>query len=104
MAIKEMAKQETASERFDRQIPASDRVVARTTARISSALDNMVRTLPDMHSPQLALEFVVRQLVPLQPWFMELLMESPDIKESYADEVSRIPARRPTSTTKGQRK
>jgi hypothetical protein len=68
---------------------AIDRVVARTAKRISAELDQMVLDLPEGAAPQMALELVVRELAGLQPWFMLLVMEDQDLKESYAAAVPR---------------
>jgi hypothetical protein len=72
-----------------------DRAVKRTATQISSALDKMTRELPDSLSPQLALECVVAELAVMQPWYMRLIMEDTDIRESYAAAVAKIPAKPP---------
>jgi histone H3/H4 len=65
-----------------------DRIVERTAAQISVALDRMVHALPDECFPQAAIKRVIRELVPLQPWYMQLIMEDPDIKETYYKAVA----------------
>jgi hypothetical protein len=72
-----------------------DKVINRTTKAISTALDKMVRDLPEEAAGQMAIEVVVRRLVPLQPWFMALLMEDEQIRDTYDDAVSLLHARKP---------
>jgi hypothetical protein len=69
-----------------------DRIVSRTARRISRELDSMVNDLPPDAAASAALECVVHELAELQPWFMHLLMENSDLKESYFAAVARIPA------------
>jgi hypothetical protein len=69
-----------------------DRVVKRTAARISADMDRMVRDLPELDAPQMALEQVVGELAQLQPWFMELIMEDHYFREAYEAAVARRPA------------
>ena len=69
-----------------------DQVVARTAHTISKAIDRMIADLPEGAAPQMATELLVRDLVPLQTWVMCLMMEDQYIRESYASEVSRLPA------------
>jgi hypothetical protein len=76
----------------DAENKALDRVVKRTATRISRAMDNMERDLPETVAPQLAIELVVRELAQMQPWFMRLIMEDRDIRESYEDATASIPA------------
>jgi hypothetical protein len=71
---------------------ALDRVVDRTAAKISRALDAMVRDLPDPCASQVAIEFVVRELAITQPFFMQLIMEDRWIREAYAAAVAERPA------------
>jgi len=72
-----------------------DRATDRAAAQISLALDKMVGSLPEGAAPQMAFEVVVRKLVMLQPWFMALIMEDTDIRETYAAEVARMPVNKP---------
>jgi hypothetical protein len=69
-----------------------DRAVERTTAKVSRALDDMVLALPEAAAPQMAIELVVRELAQMQPWFMRLIMEDPDIRETYAAATAERPA------------
>jgi hypothetical protein len=73
-----------------------DRVVKRTAAGISDAIDKMVRDLPDDAAPQMALELVVDRLTQMQPWFLELIMEDHNFREAQAAAVARRPAKQPT--------
>jgi hypothetical protein len=73
-----------------------DRVVRRTAASISDAMDKMVRDLPDDAAPQMALELVVDRLTQMQPWFLELIMEDHNFRETHAAAVARRPAKQPT--------
>jgi hypothetical protein len=52
----------------------------------------MIVGLPEGAGPQTAITFLIRELVPLQRWPMELIMEDRDIKEAYNDAVSLLPA------------
>jgi hypothetical protein len=69
-----------------------DRVVRRTASSLSRALDKMSADLPEGAAPQMAIEFLVRELVPLQPWFMHLIIEDADVREAYAETVALLPA------------
>jgi hypothetical protein len=64
------------------------RVIERTARRISAELDRMVADLPEDASPQMAIGQVVSFLADMQPWFTDLVMEDPDVRETYADAVS----------------
>jgi Flp pilus assembly protein TadB len=80
-----------------------DRVVERTATAIAAALDRMVADLPEGAAPQMALEAVVRRLVPRKPWAMRLLMEDVDIREAYAAAVAEMPATARVVRDNGQR-
>ncbi|MER8438331.1 hypothetical protein NKH36_00010 [Mesorhizobium sp. M1312] len=69
-----------------------NRIIARTARRISSELDRMRADLPEEAAPQMALELVLRRLVPLQPAFMTLIMEHEDFREAFESALSMIPA------------
>jgi hypothetical protein len=66
-------------------------VVGDAATSISSALDRMVADLPKDEAPQEALACVVKNLAVMQPWFMRLIMEDPDIREAYDDAVASTP-------------
>jgi hypothetical protein len=70
----------------------TDKIALRTDVAISGALDKMVADLPETVAPQAALEEVVRGLAIRQPWFMRLIMEDPDIRETYDATVALMPA------------
>jgi hypothetical protein len=72
-----------------------DRVVKQTATSISAAMDKMCRDLPDGAAPQMALELVVDRLTQLEPWFLELIMENHNFRETYEAAVARRPASRP---------
>jgi hypothetical protein len=87
-------------ERLAAKRPARiDRVVTRAADAISRALDQMVAALPADPGlpadaiPQMALELLVRRLVPRQPSRMQLLFEDHDLREAYYDAVAAMPAR-----------
>jgi hypothetical protein len=69
----------------------ADRVIDQAAKRISDALDHMECKLPEEAAAQNALEEVVRQLAKRQPWFMRLLMEDYDIRETYYASVAERP-------------
>jgi Flp pilus assembly protein TadB len=77
-----------------------DRVVERTAARISAAMDKMCRELPEGAAPQMALERVVDRLTQLEPWFLDLIMEDNNFRETYEAAVARRPARRPANASR----
>jgi hypothetical protein len=52
----------------------------------------MVDDLRENEAPQGALECVVVRLVELQPFFMRLIMEDADLRETYWAAVARLPA------------
>jgi hypothetical protein len=81
-----------------------DRVINRTAKAISTALDKMVCDLPENAAGQMAIEVVVRKLVPLQPWFMALLMEDQQIRGTYDDAVSILPAAKPAPSGRPRRR
>ena len=67
------------------------RIVERTAAAISEALDKMVADLPEDVAPQAILELVVVELAYRQPWFLRIIMEDPDLQELYQAAVARTP-------------
>jgi hypothetical protein len=69
--------------------------VVRTASSISKSLDKMLADLPEDEAPQEAIDRVVWMLAKSQPWFMQLIMEDPDIRESYLNSVAEIPVRLP---------
>jgi hypothetical protein len=83
--------------KWDRQV---DRVVERTAASISAAMDKMCRELPYPAAPQMTLELVVDRLTQMQPWFLDLIMEDHNFRETYEAAVARRPARRPANASR----
>jgi len=50
----------------------------------------MVADLPESVAPQLAIELVVRELARLHPWFLRLIMEDPNVRETYQAAIDLI--------------
>lgn len=71
---------------------AIDRAVGRAAKTISTAMDRMVQELPENAAPQTGIEEVVRKLASTQPFLMRLIMEDPNIRESYYAAVAKRPA------------
>jgi hypothetical protein len=69
-----------------------DRAVQRAAGAISRAIDKMIVDLPEGAAPQMALERLVGELVLLQQWPMDLIMEDPDFREAYNAAVAELPA------------
>jgi hypothetical protein len=65
-----------------------NRVVERTVAKISRALDDMVRDLPQQCTWQMTIELVVAYLMITQPWLMRYRW----IREAYAAATAERPA------------
>jgi hypothetical protein len=72
-------------------VTGPDRIINRTTVRISIELNRMVADLPEEAASQMALELVIVTLADLQPEFMRLIMEDENIRESYYAAVARRP-------------
>ena len=69
---------------------AYDRTVLRAATAISKALTEMIGDLPVGAAPQMAIEFSVEQLAPLEgAW--QLIMEDPGIREAYDAAVAALP-------------
>jgi hypothetical protein len=68
-----------------------DRKVLRTAQTISRAIDNMIVGLPEGAAPQMAFEMLIREMVPLQQWLMQLMMEDADFREAYSAAVAELP-------------
>ena len=73
-----------------------DAITHRTAMEIRAAFEKMQRDLPEGAAPQMAVELVVRKLggmTETQPidWFMQLIMEDPDIRETYWAAVAAQP-------------
>jgi hypothetical protein len=73
-------------------VKRTHQVVKRTAALVSAALDKMVSDLPEETNPQRALELMIAELTPLQPWFLELIFEDHLFKEAYEAARPRLPA------------
>ena len=80
-------------------VKRTHQVVKRTAALVSAALDQMVSDLPEEANPQRALELMIAELTPLQPWFLELIFEDHLFKEAY----EAVPALARNGTLKGRR-
>ena len=64
--------------------------------QIRAALEKMIDALPEDAAPQMALELVIWELgsmteTPPIDWFMQLIMEDPDIREAYWAAVAAQP-------------
>ena len=79
------------------------RIEKQAAERISAALDQMVRDLPEGCAPQASLEALVRELAVREPWFMRLIMEDPEIREAYDAAVASIPIKLSRSGTPRRR-
>jgi len=77
-------------------VKRTHQVVKRTAALVSAALDKMVSDLPEEANPQRALELMIAELTPLQPWFLELIFEDHLFKEAYEAARPRLPATEPS--------
>ena len=77
-------------------VKRTHQVVKRTAALVSAALDKMVSDLPEEANPQRALELMIAELTPLQPWFLELIFEDQLLKEAYEAARPRLPATEPS--------
>jgi hypothetical protein len=74
-----------------RPFDKADRIINRTAVRISTELNRMVADLPEEVAAQMAIEQGIIALAELQPWFVRLIMEDGDIRESYWAAVARLP-------------
>jgi hypothetical protein len=73
-----------------------DAITQQAAMEIRAAFEKMVRGLPEDAAPQMALELVIGKLgsmteTPPIDWFMQLIMEDPDIKETYWAAVAAQP-------------
>jgi hypothetical protein len=69
----------------------ADRIINRTAIRISTELNRMVVDLPEEVAAEMAIEQAIIALADLHPWFMRLIMEDENIRESYYAAVARRP-------------
>jgi hypothetical protein len=65
---------------------------AKKRGKTTTVVERTAASIPENAAPQAAIERVIRGLAALrQPWFMQLIMEDPDIREAYYEAVASTP-------------